>query len=235
MIIIKKGISFLLLLTGLFGIIYASTNIYHYYNEYKVSGEKYEQLTAMYHEEQSDDKSLSDINSDYIGWISVEGTDIEYPVVLPKDNDYYLDHNFYHEPDKVGAIFMDYRNSGEFLGENTVIYGHNMKDESMFGSLKKLIHEDVVDDPKITLEFQGETYEWQVFSAYETYEADWMQVEFENDADYTTYINSLQQDSEKFPLKEKLSSSDKLITLATCTPNDRNERLVVQGKLIKDE
>lgn len=232
---IKKGISLLLLLTGLFGIIYASTNIYQYYNEYKISGEKYEQLTAMYNEEQSDSPSLSDINSDYVGWISVEGTDIEYPVVLAKDNDYYLDHNFYHEPDKVGAIFMDYRNSADQLGENTVIYGHNMKDESMFGSLKKLIHEDVIDDPKITLEFQGEIYEWQVFSAYETYEADWMQVDFENDEDYTTYINSLQQESEKFPLVEKLTSSDKLITLATCTPNDRNERLVVQGKLIKDE
>lgn len=234
-IYIKKGLSILMLLIGVIGILYAGINIHSYINEYKVSEKKYEEIAQMYNDEPDNEQRLLEMNKDYIGWISVEGTEIQYPVVVTDNNEYYLNHNFYNEPDKVGAIFMDYRNSNENLGKNTIIYGHNMKDESMFGSLKKLIHEDISGNPKITFEFKDETYEWEIFTAYETYTEEWMQVKFEDDHEFASYIDTLEYNSDKFPLKENLNSSDKLITLATCTPNDLNERLVVQGKLIKDE
>lgn len=81
--------------------------------------------------------SLEAINPDVVGWIAAEGTEIDYPVVRGKDNDFYLRHLFMGEQNKLGSIFMDYRNHSDFSNKNTIIYGHNMKDGSMFSSLIK--------------------------------------------------------------------------------------------------
>lgn len=230
------------------GITYSLINIYNHYNEYQISESKYQQLTSIYQGDntakdekyteitkKSDAKdTLSQINDDYVGWLSVEGTYVEYPVVLGNDNAYYLNHNFYQETDKVGAVFMDYRNSRELLGKNTIIYGHNMKDDSMFGSLKRLLDISLANGQKIILDFQGKKYEWEIIVAYETFDEDWMQVEFESDAEYTHFFNNLDAGTELLPSENSLKKTDNVITLATCTPNDRNERLIVHGKLIKE-
>lgn len=247
---IKKGILYLILLASIAGATYATINIYHYLNEYKVAEKKYEQLSTIYEQQTEINKKdmpthhvatedveseLFAINEDYVGWITVEGTDVNYPVVLGNDNDYYLDRNFYKEADKVGAIFMDYRHSRDTLGKNTIIYGHNMRDNSMFSSLVNILNDPSNIGKTINLEFQGNVYEWEVVTAYKTRNTNWMQVEFTDDNDYMNYLKELNIESEKSPIEEKKISEDKIITLATCTTHIRDERIVVQGKLIKEE
>ena len=80
---------------------------------------------------------LKQKNSDAIAWIKVNGTDIDFPVVKGTDNSYYLTHNFDKEKNKAGWIFADYRNKFDGTDKNIIIYGHNMKDGSMFSNLKK--------------------------------------------------------------------------------------------------
>jgi hypothetical protein len=81
--------------------------------------------------------SLAQINPDVYGWISIAGTDINYPIVQGKDNDEYLHRTYKRENLFVGSIFMDYQNSADFSDCNSIIYGHNMKDGSMFGKLSR--------------------------------------------------------------------------------------------------
>ena len=75
------------------------------------------------------------INSDYVGWIVINGTKVNYPFVLGDDNSYYLTRNFQKRSLKHGAIFMDYRNQADFSDRHIVLYGHAMRDQSMFGSI----------------------------------------------------------------------------------------------------
>ena len=84
-----------------------------------------------------DFKALKEKNSDTIGWLKVNGTNIEYVVVKGTDNDYYLSHNFEKQNNSAGWIFADYRNKFDYTDYNTVIYGHNMKNDSMFRHTKK--------------------------------------------------------------------------------------------------
>lgn len=82
-----------------------------------------------------DFEALLEINPDVLGWIYIEGTDINYPIVQGTDNDYYLEHLVDRTPNSAGSIFMDYRNAPDFSDFHTVIYGHNMKNKTMFAGI----------------------------------------------------------------------------------------------------
>ena len=84
---------------------------------------------------QVDFNKLEEINPDVIAWIEIPGLEISYPVVQGRDNDYYLHHLITGENHKSGSIFMDFHNQEDLSDRNTIIYGHNMKDGSMFGTL----------------------------------------------------------------------------------------------------
>lgn len=205
-----------------------------HFNESKVSGKKYEQLRTIYEKSESEDKSqqLAEINEDYVGWLSVDGTDIQYPVVLGQDNDFYLTHNFYKEEDRAGAIFMDYRNSGDHLDFHTIIYGHNMKDKSMFANLGEVLDGKFSKANHIRFEFKNQTYEWEIFSAYITRETDWMDVDFKSDHDSENFIQSITNKSSR-AFSNEFAENNQIITLATCTNFATDERVVVHAKLIK--
>ena len=81
---------------------------------------------------------LAEINPDYRAWLTVFDTAIDYPVVQGEDNAYYLHRSFYGEENYAGCIFLDARNSPDFQDPFTLVYGHNMRDGSMFGSLRNL-------------------------------------------------------------------------------------------------
>ena len=92
------------------------------------------------------------INSDCIGWIRIDGTDIDYPVVQAADNTFYLHHNFNQESAICGAIFMDYRNDIDMTREHLILYGHQMKDGSMFKQLNGYKDKDFYKEhPEIIL------------------------------------------------------------------------------------
>lgn len=82
-------------------------------------------------------EALQKVNPDIKGWIRIEGTQINYPIVQAKDNDFYLNHNFNGEKSASGAIFLDFESRGDFDGRNNILYGHNMKNGTMFKDVVK--------------------------------------------------------------------------------------------------
>ena len=112
---------------------------------------------------------LISTNPNTVGWIYVGGTSIDYPVVQSSNNSYYLNHSFDNSYNGAGWIFMDYRNSTNDLGKNTIIYGHSMKDHSMFWSMRKTLSNDWYNNKdnhiiKFSTPYQNTL--WQVFSVY---------------------------------------------------------------------
>lgn len=86
---------------------------------------------------QIDFDGLRAINGDVVAWIQIPGIGVDYPVVQGKDNEHYLHYTFYGKANKAGSIFLDYRNRADFTDRKVILYGHNMKDGSMFSNLKK--------------------------------------------------------------------------------------------------
>lgn len=178
-----------------------------------------------------DFKALKEKNSDTIGWLKVKGTNIEYVIVKGTDNDYYLNHNFDKQKNSAGWIFADYRNKFDYTDYNTVIYGHNMKNDSMFGSLKNVLKEDWYnneDNRHIVLVTEKGTFTYEVFSVYEEKASDYpIQTGFSNDNEYLNFLNTIKDKSKK-DFNVELSAEKGIITLSTCG-NDNKNRVILHA------
>ena len=116
---------------------------------------------------QVDFNKLEEINPDVIAWIEIPGLEISYPVVQGRDNDYYLHHLITGENHKSGSIFMDFHNQEDLSDRNSIIYGHNMKDGSMFGTLDQYQSQALYRNyPYFYMYVTGYIYEYQIFSCY---------------------------------------------------------------------
>ena len=181
--------------------------------------------------------SLLSINQDVVGYIKVNNTNIDYPVVLGKDNKYYLDKNLYHEDDKNGWIFMDFRNSDKILNDNTILYGHNRYySDIMFGSLKSIIKPEWYNNEEnmiLTFDTMYESMKWRVFSIYTLPKtSDYLKVSFTTPESKQAYINMVKGRSVK-DFGVEVTTEDIFLTLSTC--NNYDKRLVLHAKLIKNE
>ncbi len=179
---------------------------------------------------------LKNKNSDVAGWLTVGGTNINYPVVQTTDNDYYLTHAFDKSSNRAGWVFMDYRNDKNSYGKNTIIYAHNMKDKTMFGSLKTLLTKDWynVEENRI-IKMSSEKYNtlWQIFSVYTiptTNDYIWTDENFTSEAQYQAFLDKIIGRSYT-NFKTSVNSSDRVLTLSTCHGSEK--KLVVHAKLIK--
>ena len=178
--------------------------------------------------------SILTINPDVVGWLKVNETNIDYPVVQAEDNDYYLKHNLYQEEDKNGWIFMDYRNNSYDLDANTILFGHTMYYSSvMFGTLANAYKKTWYSNPenlKITFDTIYESHTYEIFSIYKVPKTtDYLQNYFETDEDFMEFIDLIKGRSiEDFDVSIK--HGDKILTLSTCSTY--TERLVVHAKLI---
>ena len=146
-----------------------------------------------------DFSNLLEQNSDTVGWIKVEGTKVNYSVVQGDDNDFYLDHDFYKNPNSAGWIFADWRGSLEKFRRNTVIYGHNMNNKTMFGSLPStLFSSSWQNNPNnhfIKLSTPSANSVWKIFSVYVTEpRVDYLRTVF-TDSEYKSFINDIQSRS----------------------------------------
>lgn len=176
---------------------------------------------------------FTSINQDYIGWIHIDGTKVNYPIVKGSDNEFYLTHNFLKKKDQAGAVFMDYRQSTKQLDNHTIIYGHNMKNQSMFGSLRHYLDPQyLTSHSTITIDFLDSTYEWEVFSVYTTTTTDWLKPRFDNHQDFAHFIEQMKSNS-IIPTDTSINASDQLLTLSTCTNRTETERVIVHAKLKK--
>lgn len=207
-------------------LLYSGYNIYIKTKDYKKADITYEKVKKLSKED------LSNINSDFRFWINVESTNIDYPVLQGKDNEFYLNKDIYKEKLGSGSIFMDYRNDYE-NDENTIIYGHNMKNKTMFSQLENFKDESFFNENnKIKIITNDKEYIYEVFSAYYVSpNYNYIIPTFDNKSDYETYLGEITNKS-LHKSNINVSSNDKIITLSTCSYETKNTRTVVHGKLI---
>lgn len=165
---------------------------------------------------------LQELNPDFAGWISIADTDIDYPIVQGSDNSYYLSTTFTGSQNPAGAIFMDYRIERGFDAPVSILYGHNMRNGSMFATLNEYIDPAFIEEhPDICIITpDGEVLVYRVFEAKRT------------DMWDTTYdIESME--SSFAAIIEGAGNANRFLLLSTCTPNaDRSERMLVYAALV---
>lgn len=178
-----------------------------------------------------DFESLSQKNSDVVGFLKVNGTDIEHVVVKSKDNNYYLEHNFEKNPNSAGWIFVDYRNSLDGTDKNIIIYGHNMKNGTMFSSLKNVLDSEWKENKEnryITFITESENAIYEVFSVYQIENEDYyIKTNFKGN-EFDTYINTMKNRS-KYNFNVDVNDNDKILTLSTCGNNNKY-RVILHAK-----
>jgi len=181
-----------------------------------------------------DYQKLFSINNETVGWLKVNNTSVDYPVVKASDNDYYLNHNFYKQSNFNGWIYMDYRNNPEVLDQNTIIYGHNLKNGMMFGTLQRALKESWYNNPEnlvITFNTTTKQMKWQIFSIYVVNVTnDYLYANFDYDSQFKEFVDKLKSRSIK-DFGVEVTKFDKILTLTTCQNNSK-QRLVIHAKLI---
>lgn len=179
-------------------------------------------------------EELKKINSDVVGWIIIEETQINYPIVQTNDNEYYLNHSFDKKWNSLGSIFMDYRSSSDFSDYNTFIYGHHTKNGSMFGEIYKYMdYNFYLEHPSFNLYTPNGSYVIEIVSAYlDKASSNSYKQSFDSLADYNTYINLI---IEKSRYKTNVNidyTTDKLITLYSCSHasnREKDDRYFIHG------
>ena len=181
-----------------------------------------------------DFNDLKNINPSTIGWIQVNGTNINYPFVQTNDNKYYLNHSFNKSKNSAGWVFMDYRNNISVLDKNTIIYAHGRLDNTMFGSLKNILTSGWLNNKNnyiVKLSTEYENNLWQVFSVYKIKTTnDYLQISFISNESFLEFTNKLIKRS-NFNFNTKVNENDKILTLSSCY--NEKEKVVLHAKLIK--
>jgi sortase B len=181
---------------------------------------------------------LTDINDEFVGWIKIEGTQIDYPVLKAKDNSFYLDRNIYKEYNKYGSIFMDMNNIMEPRSSNLIMYGHHMKDGKMFGDLMKYVDEDFYREHKY-IEFNtlSDIAKYEIISVFKTSVYGSMSNEFSyysymdfgDEGEFISYLREIKRLG-LYDIESDAKFGDSLITLSTCEYTLENGRLVIVAR-----
>lgn len=181
-----------------------------------------------------DFKALREKNPDTVGWLYVGSCGISYPIVQGEDNDYYMNHTFEGTVNSSGAIIMDYRDDKYLKDWNTFIYGHNMKNGSMFGSLKKLLNDETLydSDPYIYVYLPGYIYRYKIFSYYKDKPDSKMYWTADTLQEYRQYIRDALSLSVR-DLGVETSEDNNMVTLVTCSGSGAGKmRFFVHGEFI---
>ena len=174
---------------------------------------------------------LHQINPDVIAWIRVGALEISYPVAQGQDNDYYLHRTFERLDNFAGCIFLNCDNSRFFTDQNSIVYGHNMKNGSMFGKLKDFKDQSVYNsNPYFWIFTEDLIYQYRIFSAAEVpVSGDPYKTRFSKD-DFANFLRNIQAASFVDTHDVQVTSDDRIVTLSTCTGND-SVRFILEGKL----
>ena len=183
-----------------------------------------------------DFEALRETSPDIIGWLALPDTAINYPVTQADDNEYYLHHLYDGTYNKTGCLFADYENQENFSDRNTIIYGHNMRDGSMFATLNEYDEQSYYDGhPQMYLVTPDGGYVVEIFTAFVAKPSEsgsdtspW-RLSFKDDGAYTTWLSEMAGRS-VIETDVTVTSSDKVLTLSTCTPGGAS-RFIVMGKL----
>ena len=213
-------------------IVICAYKIIHQLKEYNDADKVYN----LIREEKEESDNLFEKNIDYRGWIKIDNTNINYPILQGQDNEEYLYKDINNEYIVSGSIFMNYLNNG-FDDQNTVLFGHNMKNGTMFANLKKYKEEDFFyNNNYIEIELSnGQYLKYKVFSVYITDINDnYTKTSFEDKDEYKEFLERIKNKS-IYKSDISVNENDKIITLSTGSYEFDDARLVVTGKLIDKE
>ena len=224
-------------------LVYSSINIFKWYNNNKENKQIINEIaeSVTINEDTNEEKKykinfeeLKQKNSDTVAWLKVENTNIEFPIVQANNNSYYLTHNFDKKYNVAGWIFADYKNKLDGTDRNIVVYGHNMRNNSMFGSLKDVITEEWYNNEEnkyITFVTENDYQTYQVFSVYQIKTEDYyIKTEFKNN-EFTEFIDTITKRSKK-DFGINVSKEDTILTLSTCSNNNKY-RVVLHSVRVK--
>ena len=182
---------------------------------------------------------LSGINNETVGWLTVNNTKVNYPVVQHTDNDFYLKKDFNKNKNSYGWIFMDYRNNIYNLSNNTIIWGHNSRTGLMFGTLRYVTNESWYKNPDnqiITFNTKVKNMKWKIFSIYKIpVTNDYLYANFGNLDEFQTFLDMIRGRS-IYDFGVNVTKEDHILTLSTCGTSTTNSttRLVVHAVLINE-
>lgn len=178
------------------------------------------------------EKELKSINSDYKCWIKIPNTEVNYPVVQGNNNEYYLHHNFKNEESIEGNIFI-YDKYNPNTSRNLLVFGHNMRNGSMFGSLWPYKDTNFFNENKYIYIMEGDTlYKYEIFGDAVVHDYNpYLKVNFANQQEFDKYISDFKSHA-YFWRDVPIDENTKLLTLSTCSYEFNEARFVIVSKLV---
>lgn len=226
---------------------FSGWNLYKELHEYKESKETYEKLTPEVVIENPDTnevdtaplfdwEKLKGINGDFVGWIRLDDSTVDYPFVQGTDNEYYLRHLFDGTYNNSGCVFMDVNNNRDFSDKNTILYAHNMKNGTMFASIEKYKDASYYDGHKVIhIYTEAATYDvYPVAGIVTDGQDDYVRTSFNDDNDFMSYVNRFVSSS-TFTSEQSIEPTDRIVMLSTCNYDRSDGRYVLIGKLVQED
>ena len=174
-------------------------------------------------------------NDDIIAYLHIEGTNISNVVVHCHDNNFYLYHDIHRQRNVNGALFLDYLNSPDFTDRSSIVYGHNMRNGTMFHNIRYFMNAAYFNAHRyITVFTETEMLTYQAFAAFSTrIDFNYIQVEFRDDDDFLYLVNEIKRRS-VHNSDIIVGADDRILILSTCTNTDADMRYVVVGLLVTE-
>lgn len=183
---------------------------------------------------QVDFEALLQENSDVVGWILIENTNINYPIVQGRDNEYYVDHLVNGQKNAAGSIFMDFRNEADFTDKNTVIYGHNMKNKTMFAHINEYRTQQSYEKRTMgKLMTPNGNFQFQIIAGYvASLDDNAWQLDFEDEEEFQAWLESAVKKS-FFDSGYEPDPNHRIITLSTCAYDFDEARYILICRIME--
>ena len=230
----KRMINNILLIICIFIFCISTWKLYGYYRSYKKAKDTYskiamENVKISKNERKIDFKKLKSQNQDIAGWIYIRGTTIDYPIVQGKDNEEYLHQDFNKKKSSSGTIFLDNNCKKDFTSDNNIIYGHHMKNGTMFAQLLKFREKSFLKKHNEIMIFTPDrTIHLKVISAYAQKAQNKIPVTFANDKQKKAYIKKIESMSEQTIKTSRINDSH-IYTFVTCSYEGEDNRTYVHA------
>ena len=175
---------------------------------------------------------LREVNGDVVGWIRIPDTKIDYPLMQGQDNDYYLNHTWDRQSNSVGSVYLEHLNSADLTDYNTILYGHNMKDGSMFAALSRFASEQFWEKhPYVYITTDAGVYRYEIFSSYKAdLDSITYGLSFQRTETKEMFLRYIRESSSIHP-EITLDPNDRILTLSTCSGAGYSTRWVVHARL----
>ena len=230
----KRMINNILLIICIFIFCISTWKLYGYYRSYKKAKDTYskiakENVKISKNERKIDFKKLKSQNQDIAGWIYIRGTTIDYPIVQGKDNEEYLHQDFNKKKSSSGTIFLDNNCKKDFTSDNNIIYGHHMKNGTMFAQLLKFREKSFLKKHNEIMIFTPDrTIHLKVISAYAQKAQNKIPVTFANDKQKKAYIKKIESMREQTIKTSRINDSH-IYTFVTCSYEGEDNRTYVHA------